>query len=265
MFQNPKPHGPSNHHPPYDPATGKMTGMHFYNLPLTIRTALSQPLVALLCGLCLLPAAALAACNDAPAAGVDWGGCEKNRLILRKAQLQGAKLAGTTLNGGDLAQANLSGADLTRASVERVRFSGAELERAKLVRLIAYRANFSAAKLVGADLTKAELMRSNFTSANLSNANLEKAELQRAVLSGANLTGANLTGADLDRAVLTKSNLAGAKFAQARMFLTRLEGVDLTGVSGLVQSQLDGTCGDSQTKLPKGLKPSSSWPCPKEE
>ena len=192
-----------------------MARMYFSNLPLTVRTALRQPLVALLCGLCLLPAAALAACNDAPAAGVDWGGCEKNRLILRKAQLQGAKLAGSTLNGGDLA--------------------------------------------------KAELMRSNFTSANLSNANLEKAELQRAVFSGGNLNGANLTGADLDRAVLAKANLGGAKFAQARMFLTRLEGVDLSAALGLAQSQLDSACGDSQTKLPKGLKPSSSWPCPKEK
>lgn len=250
---------------PWSGSAGKMARMPSCVNPLTFEPCrLVWPVAALLL-LLLAPLSVLAACNDAPAAGVDWGGCEKNRLILRKAELRGARLANAMLDGTDLAQAKLAGADLTRASVDRARLSGADLERAKLVRLIGYRTNFSGAKMVGADLTKAELMRSVFTSADLSRANLEKAELQRAMLDGAILTGANLTGADLARANLGKARLDQARLDSARMFLTRLEGVDLSAASGLTQSQLDSACGSTLTKLPRGLKMPSSWPCAPEE
>ena len=243
---------------------GKMVRMRPLKLLSAASTGRSLS-TALLLVFCLTQSCAYAACSDAPAAGVDWKGCDKQRLILRKAELQGAHLDGAEMDGTDLAQANLSGADLSRASVDRARFSEANLERAKLVRLIAYRTNFTGAKLAGADLTKAELMRSNFSGANLSGANLEKAELQRATLGGATLTGANLTGADLGRTNLVKAKLGDARFSQARMFLTRIEGVDLSSAAGMVQSQLDTACGNTQTKLPKGLKAPATWPCPADE
>ncbi len=248
---------------------GKMPCMHHLNFRCSISTVdfgvVRLRLVSLLLLLSLAPFAAQAGCADAPKAGVDWSGCEKMRLILRKADLQGARLGGVDLNGSDLALANLGGADLSRASVDRARFSGADLGRAKLFQLSGYRTNFSSAKLVGADLTKAELARSNVSLADLSGANLEKAELQRATLEGAILSGANLSGADLARTNLAKATLGGARFAQARMFLTRIEGVDLSAALGLNQSQLDSACGNNQTKLPKGLKLPPTWPCAKEE
>ena len=248
-----------------DCVAGKMERMKRLNSPLPVSGCVVRKVVAALALLFLAPLSAWAACGNAPAAGVDWSGCEKARLILRKAELQGAKLDGATLNGSDLAQANLAGADLTRAGLERVRLTGADLDRAKLVRLMGYRTNFSGSKLVGADLTKAELMRSNFSAANLAGANFEKAEMQRAQLDGAVLTGANLSGADLARANMGKAKFGGARLEQARMFLTRIEGVDLSAALGMSQSQLDSACGDSQTKLPKGLKAPASWPCPKED
>ena len=247
-----------------DAPAGKMACMNSINSPLAASRSIGRRWAAVLYLLCVTPFAAHAKCTDAPAAGVDWSGCEQNRVIMRKAELQGARLGGATMDGSDLAQANLSGADLTRASVERARFSGANLERAKLVRLLAYRTNFSGARLVGADLTKAELARANLASTDLSGANMEKAEFQRATLEGATLTGANLTGADLARTNLAKAKLGGARMAQARLFLTRLEGVDLSGALGLSQSQLDSACGNSQTRLPTGLKAPPSWPCPAE-
>ena len=215
--------------------------------------------------LCLAPGGVQAACSDPPKAGVDWSGCAKHRLILRNTNLQGAKLASSELDSTDLAQANLSGADLSRASLDRTRLSGADLSRAKLTQVNAYRSNFSAAKFAGADLTKAELIRSNLSGADLSGVNMEKAELPRASLEGANLSGANLSSTDLARTSLVKAKLAGARFVKARMFLTRIEGVDLSTVVGLVQSQLDSACGNNLTKLPAGLKAPASWPCAKEE
>ena len=73
------------------------------------------------------PMTVQAACKDAPKAGVDWNGCEKQRLMLGKADLKGARIVGAELDGTDLANANLAGADLSRASLDRVRLSGADL------------------------------------------------------------------------------------------------------------------------------------------
>ena len=114
---------------------------------------------ALIVVLCLLPVAAHAACKDAPKAGVDWNGCEKQRVMLGKADLRGAKITGADFEGSDLASANMAGADLSGASIERARMTGADLTGAKLVEVNAYRTNFSGAKLVGANLTKAEMIR----------------------------------------------------------------------------------------------------------
>jgi len=222
------------------------------------------PLVALL--VCAFASAAVqAACADAPKAAVDWTGCEKHRLILRKAELQGARMAGADLNGTDLEQAKLVGADLSRASVDRVRLEGADLSRAKMVQLSGYRANFSKAKLVGADLTKAELARSNLAGADLSGANLGKAELQRVSLEAAVLTGANLAGADLARANLQGAKVGGAQLGEARLFRARIEGVNLSAALGLTQAQLHSACGDQKTVLPKGLQTPRNWPCSKDD
>lgn len=202
-----------------------------------------------------------AACGDSPRPGVDWTGCEKPRLILRGVNLAGARLSDADFNGTDFQRANLSGADLTHASVDRARLSGADLSRAKLVQLNGYRANMAGAVLVGADLTKAEMARANLALADLSRANLRKAEFQRTNLEGSKLDGANMTGADLARTVLTGASLEGTRLAQARTFRTRLEGVNLSAVVGLTQLQLDMACGDAATRLPAGLRASTSWPC----
>lgn len=221
--------------------------------------------VALAVLVCMGSSGALAACKDPPAAGVDWTGCEKHRLVLAGANLAGARLIGADLNGTDLQRASLAGADLTRASVDRVRFSGADLSRAKLAQLNGYRANFGAANLSGTDLTKAELARANLAAANLAQADLTKAELQRANMEGSNLDGANLTGTDLARTNLAKARLDGTRMAQARTYLTRIEGVNLSRVVGLSQAQVDSACGDATTQLPKGLKAPTTWPCSKDE
>ncbi len=57
----------------------------------------------------------------------------------------------------------------------------------------------------------------------------------------------------------------GTRMAQARTFLTRFEGVNLSRVLGLTQAQLDSACGDAATRLPSGLKAPATWPCSKDE
>jgi uncharacterized protein YjbI with pentapeptide repeats len=81
---------------------------------------------------------------------------------------------------------------------------------------------------------------------------LSKADLRDAVLVKAYLARTNFGGAAL----------AGADFTNAYFLLTRIEGTDLSAVRGLEQQQIDDSCGNDTTKLPAGLKPPQSWPCP---
>ena len=75
-------------------------------------------------------------------------------------------------------------------------------------------------------------------------------------LSGMNFSYANLSRADFRGAVL-----GDAEMDSAYMFLTRIEGADLSKVTRLTQDQLDLACGDDSTKLPAGVVASSEWPC----
>jgi hypothetical protein len=45
------------------------------------------------------------------------------------------------------------------------------------------------------------------------------------------------------------------------MFVTRVEGLDLSTATGLTQAQVDVACGDDKTKLPAKLTVPKSWPC----
>jgi uncharacterized protein YjbI with pentapeptide repeats len=210
----------------------------------------------------LLSGGALAECTDSSAPGVDWSKCDKRLLILSNQDLSKGQLARTDFGRSDLSGTKLVDAAASGATFDYARLQGADLSRAKLVKVIAYRADFSRARLVGADLNKAELPRTNFTKANLTGANLRKAELSRSTLREAQLMRANLADADLARANLKDAKLAGAKFNNARFFQTRIEGVDLSGATGLHQRQVDAACGNAKTKLPSGLKHPASWPCP---
>jgi hypothetical protein len=45
------------------------------------------------------------------------------------------------------------------------------------------------------------------------------------------------------------------------MLLTRFEGADLSGTTGLTQEQIEIACGNDETKLPADIKTPASWPC----
>ena len=106
------------------------------------------------------------------------------------------------------------------------------------------------------------MQRADFSNAILINTNFSKAELGRVNFSGAKITGIVFTHANLARTDLRNTDFTGAiDFTNARLFLTRIEGVDLSNATGLAQWQIDMSCGDMTTKLPQKLLPSSSWPC----
>jgi uncharacterized protein YjbI with pentapeptide repeats len=149
-------------------------------------------------------------------------------------------------NSKDVARAKNTGqlGECTRCDL-----SGANLENGFFQLAVLNEANISSANLNGANLAGAQL----------NNANMRNATLVYANLSGARMEGADLRGADLSQAWLNWAWFAGAKldgvnFTNAKMIGAQLQGADLSKAIGLTKSQLDQACGDSQTKLPPGMK-----------
>jgi uncharacterized protein YjbI with pentapeptide repeats len=105
--------------------------------------------------------------------------------------------------------------------------------------------------------------RSNFTEADLTGADMSKAELARVVFAKATIAGVSFKYSNLSRADLRGVDAADANLTGSYLFLTKLDGANLSGTSGLVQAQIDVACGTSETQLPAGLAPPRTWPCPK--
>lgn len=212
---------------------------------------------------CLGASATRAAdCDSSPEPGLDWSECSKNNIMLDGSNLQGANLAGANLSVTGLPNSNLDGAHVEKANVMRAWFTGGTMKKANFSRVQGYRSGFSNVTADGASFASAELERANFAGAKLTGADFQKAELGRANFDKAVLTGTNFTLANLSRANLGGVTLKGPiNFDRAFMFLTNIEGVDLSTAVGLQQPQLDLACGDDKTKLPASVKKPAEWPC----
>ncbi len=131
--------------------------------------------------------------------------------------------------GGSCPGCNLFQADLVGREIPGVDVSGSRLRQSDLSYSIMDRANFS-----GTDLSVAEGYAGRFTRANFSHANLQDASFVGAYLGYANFNGATFGG-------------------------TVLAGANLEGAQNLTQAQLNGACGDGETRLPAGLHLSSCY------
>lgn len=211
--------------------------------------------------LALSPTELRADCGDAPGPRIDWSGCSKEKLMLEGWDLGEAVFANTFLSGSGLQSANLKGANFFRAEVVRTSFRNSDLTGASLEKVLASRADFAGAKLQKARLVKAEFHRVDMEGADLTGADMSDGDFHRTNFAGANLTDANLTNALLPRSDLRGANLMNTQFGGVYLFRVRIEGVDLTVTKGLIQAQIDISCGDQSTKLPNGLAAPASWPC----
>lgn len=142
-----------------------------------------------------------------------------------------------------LPQADLRGATLSGANLQNAMLSGANLRDADLA---------------GADLRNAILDRADLTGAILAGARLDRADLRYARLDGDDVAGASLDDADLSAAhfngaILDDASLKGANLTNAKFKDTKIRRADLSGAIGLKQEQIDGTCGDEETRLPLEL------------
>ncbi|MGY1670361.1 pentapeptide repeat-containing protein [Geodermatophilus sp. SYSU D00710] len=135
-------------------------------------------------------------------------------------------LTETNLAGGNLSDPDYYGkaADLRGALLNNSNLNGARLDRANLLLAELQNSNLSGAVLSGADLTYADLSNANLAGAQLQDAILEKARLHSADLSNAQLGAANLLSANLSFA-----NMAGAWLIDADFRLAVMNGTILSG------------------------------------
>ncbi|MBD9371442.1 pentapeptide repeat-containing protein [Rhizobium sp. ARZ01] len=209
------------------------------------------------------PAARAADCSSSPEPGIDWSECSKRALMLEGSDFRGANLTGADLMLTDLSRTNMNGANLEKASLARAWFTGATAEKANFNRIEGFRTGFDKVSAAGATFASAELQRASFKGANLTGVDFEKAELGRADFSGAVLTGVRFPYANLSRADLSKAIFEGGlDLSHAFLFLTRIEGLDLSSSTGLEQEQIDLACGNASTRLPAGFTAPPTWPCP---
>jgi uncharacterized protein YjbI with pentapeptide repeats len=201
-------------------------------------------------------------CHAYAAAGVDWQECSKDGLMLGGSDFSGANLSGTNFSGTDLRNTNLEGANFEKAVLVRSSLAGAKAGKANFARIEAYRTSFAGIAAEGASFASAELQRADFSAAQLTGTDFEKAELGRANFAKAVITGSKFRLANLSRADFSGASFEGSlDFAGAFLFLTRIEGLDLSAATGLEQWQIELACGNDQTKLPAGLSAPANWPC----
>jgi hypothetical protein len=149
----------------------------------------------------------------------DLTGTPEQNEITRKATAERIKAGAQTCVACDLFQVDLSYQELPNRDL-------------------------SSSRLRQADLSLATLDKGKFANANLSIVNAFGARFEDADFSNANLQDATLVGAWM----------GGANFANANLSNANLSGAYLVTAKNLTQFQLNTTCGDATTELPKGLK-----------
>ncbi|MDF2370230.1 MAG: pentapeptide repeat-containing protein [Rhizobiaceae bacterium] len=205
---------------------------------------------------------ASAGCNSKAAAEVDWSDCRKRNLIMSGSTLTNANIEGADLTSTDLRDSNLDGANLTKADLSRTYLSGSSLVGADFSRAVAYRALLDKTDLTDAQFEKSEMLRADFTDAIFRNTDFAKAELGRALFVGVKMDDVLFSYSNLARADFRGAKTLGSvDFNNSFLYRTSFEGVDLSKATGLVQSQLDISCGNSETLLPEGLVQPADWPC----
>jgi uncharacterized protein YjbI with pentapeptide repeats len=220
------------------------------------------PALMALSGVAMTAPAEAADCGATADAGIDWAGCNKASLMLSSSTMTNAKLDGANLSATDLGSSDLSGATLEKAVLIRTSLHDATATKANFARIEAYRANLSGIKAQGASFYSAELQRANLSEADLTGADFSKAELSRTNFAKSTLTGVRFSLANLARAKFAGTTFEGPiAFDNAFLFLTRIEGLDLSEATGLTQEQVAIACGDAKTTLPAGLTAPANWPC----
>ena len=209
-----------------------------------------------------MPMTAFAACSDNAGEGVNWQNCRKRNLIMDGFNFSGSDFTRADLSASDLRNSKFTNAKFVKTNLVRASLAGSVSENANFEGVTASRTDFSDGNYRNSSFAKAEISRSNFSNSTLENADMSKADFSRVNFLNANLKGVNLSFSNISRANLT-GVLIDENFSLegSFMFLTNIEGVNLSALKGLAQWQIDMACGNDKTQLPDGLTTPTSWPC----
>ncbi|MEM1267469.1 MAG: pentapeptide repeat-containing protein [Pseudomonadota bacterium] len=210
--------------------------------------------------------------------------CGEEQCDLSWANLAGADLFRAQMSRAILQRANLEDVNLSRADISYSFLTGVQMNDADLSGSMLLRAKLDSAMLQRSDLSSSNLQYADMSGARLQEADLSSTDLQDSLLMSANLAGANLRGADMDRANLTDAVLVGSdlryasftgafwtssfefngpevlfKSGRPQLRGSLLHDADLSGMQGLRQAMLSGVIGNSETRLPSGLRIASCW------
>ena len=203
-----------------------------------------------------------AACTDTAAPSVDWENCRKRNLIMDNFDFSGSNFTKSDLSASDLRNSNLTKARFIKTNLVRASLSGSNAQEANFEGVVASRTDFSKGNYKNASFLKAEISRSNFSNSNLENADMSKADFSRVNFFNSNLKGVNLSFSNISRTNLTSVNIdENFSLEGSFMFLTRIEGLDLSGSKTLKQWQINMACGNKETILPQGITTPDTWPC----
>lgn len=203
-----------------------------------------------------------ASCTDTAAPSVNWENCRKRNLIMDNFNFSGSNFTRADLSASDLRNSNLQEVTFIKTNLVRASLAGSNAQGANFEGVVASRTDFSNGNYQNANFLKAEIGRSNFSNSNLENANMSKADFSRV-----NFFNSNLKGVSLNFTNISRTNLTGILIDEnfslkgAYMFLTRIEGLDLSTSKTLKQWQIDMACGNKATILPQGITAPDTWPC----
>lgn len=203
-----------------------------------------------------------AACTDTAAPSVNWENCRKRNLIMDNFNFSGSNFTRADLSASDLRNSNFQKAIFFKTNLARASLAGSDSESANFEGVVASRTDFRNGNYKNANFLKAEIGRSNFSNSTLENADMSKADFSRVNFFNSNLKGVNLNFSNISRANLTGVDIdENFSLEGAYMFLTRIEGLDLSASKTLKQWQIDMACGNEKTILPEGISAPVSWPC----
>ncbi len=203
-----------------------------------------------------------AACDDTAGPAVNWENCRKRNLIMDGFDFSGSNFTRSDLSASDLRNSNFSKAIFVKTNLVRASLAGSSAENSNFEGVTGSRTDFSKSNFQNSSFAKAEISRSNFSESNLQDSDMSKADFSRVDFSNANLKGVNLSFSNISRANLINIELDKNLYLKgAYMFLTLIEDLDLSGIKGIEQWQINMACGNENTMLPDGLTRPHEWPC----
>jgi len=158
-----------------------------------------------------------------------------DRCVLKRANLIGAKLEGTTWESCRGPFADFTGVDLTEATMDGCDFNNANLRGATLTN-----ASFARGKMTGANFAETRTLNCSFEEMLLADTRMPQFSFHKSRLVRLDFQNADLNRTDFRNAVFDGCSLRDAHLADCRFEGADLRGADLGGIRLMNAKQFKG-------------------------